>query len=282
MTTIAILGTGLLGSGFAEAACQRGWDVRVWNRTPGKAARLAEFGAQVAASPSEALRGADRAHLVLTDDAAVEEVLEQMGDGLGTGTLICDHTTTLPALTAARAERLAREGIVYLHCPVFMGPAAARSSKGSMLVSGPRGAFEGVREDLSLMTGRLEYLGERLDLAAATKLLGNAYIIGVSGLVADVLTLARGSGLTPEEALGVTDFVSPTAIVQMRGRNMAEGSFSPSFELTMARKDIRLMLEMAGDLPLAVLPGLAQRMDALIAGGHGSEDVGVLAVDARG
>jgi 3-hydroxyisobutyrate dehydrogenase-like beta-hydroxyacid dehydrogenase len=149
-----------------------------------------------------------------------------------------------------------------------------------MLVSGPQSVFDGVRDGLSKMTGRLEYLGERLDHAAAVKLLGNAYIIGLAGLVADVLTLAKGAGLTPEEAIGVTDLVNPAAIVQGRGRSMAEGSFAPSFELTMARKDLRLMLETAGALPLGVLPGLAARMDSLIEAGYGGEDVGVLAVDA--
>ncbi len=110
--------------------------------------------------------------------------------------------------------------------------------------------------------------------------MGNTLIIGVVGLVADVLTLARSAGVSPEEALEVMEFINPGAVAKLRGPSMASGSFDPSFALTMARKDVRLMLETAGDLPLAVLPGLAARMDALIEGGHGDEDVGALAVDA--
>jgi len=60
-----------------------------------------------------------------------------------------------------------------------MGPAAARDSQGSMMVAGPRDIFERVRGDLARMTGRLEYMGERADLAAVNKLLGNAMIIGI-------------------------------------------------------------------------------------------------------
>ena len=52
------------------------------------------------------------------------------------------------------------------------------------------------------------------------------------------------------------------------GGNMAQGSFAPSFELAMARKDLGLMLATAGARPLAVLPGVAARMDQLIAAGH--------------
>ncbi len=280
MTPIAVLGTGLLGSGFVEGACGRGWTVSVWNRTPAKAQALAAAGAGVAATPAQAVRGAQRVHLVLSDDASVEEVIEAALPALDADAVICDHTTTQPALTATRARGLAGRGVAYLHCPVFMGPPAAREAKGSMLVAGPRAVFERVEAGLALMTGRLAYLGDRPDQAAVVKLMGNALIIGVVGLLADVLTLARSAGLAPEEALGVMEFINPGAVAKLRGPGMAAGSFDPSFALTMARKDVRLMLETAGELPLAVLSGLAERMDVLVEAGHGELDVGVLAVDA--
>ncbi len=61
---------------------------------------------------------------------------------------------------------------------------------------------------------------------------------------------------------------------------MARGNFAASFELAMARKDVGLMLETAGDRPMAALPALAARMDQLIAGGHGAKDASVMAIDA--
>jgi 3-hydroxyisobutyrate dehydrogenase-like beta-hydroxyacid dehydrogenase len=62
---------------------------------------------------------------------------------------------------------------------------------------------------------------------------------------------------------------------------MIAGNWTPSFELAMARKDVRLMIETAGELPLAVLPQLAARMDELIGEGHGAHDLAVMAKDAR-
>ena len=280
MSRIAILGTGLLGSGFAEGAAKRGWQVTAWNRTPDKAHALETFGVKTAATPADAVRGADRVHLILRDDAVVDEVLAAARAGLGADTIVCDHTTTQPALTAERAARLAVQGVKYLHCPVFMGPPAARTAQGSMMVSGPQALFDQVRGDLAMMTGKLEYCGERLDLAAAYKLFGNAFIVGMGALVADVYTIAQGAGCTPEEALRVMGFFNPGAILEGRGRSMAQGSFVPGFELAMARKDIRLMIETAGNRPLAALPGIAARMDTLIAAGHGRDDVGVIAIDA--
>jgi 3-hydroxyisobutyrate dehydrogenase-like beta-hydroxyacid dehydrogenase len=62
---------------------------------------------------------------------------------------------------------------------------------------------------------------------------------------------------------------------------MAAGNFQPGFEMTMARKDLRLMLEAAAGAPLCVLPALAARLDEAIAEGHGSEDVGAIAAGRR-
>ncbi|WP_394756503.1 NAD(P)-dependent oxidoreductase [Rhodoferax sp.] len=280
MSTIAFLGTGLLGAAFAEAAAKRGDTVTAWNRSPDKVQALAQFGVIAATSPAEAVRNASRVHIVLKDDAVVEAVLAAARAGLSADAIIIDHTTTLPSLTAARAERLKAAGIKYLHCPVFMGPPAARHAQGTMMIAGPKVLFESVQVELARMTGRLQYMGERTDLAAANKLFGNAMIIGAAAVMADLLTLAQASDVSAEDAIKLLGFIDLNAIVAGRGMNMAKGNFSPSFELAMARKDVRLMIETAGDRPLAVLPLVATRMDQLIAAGHGAEDCCVLGIDA--
>lgn len=280
MANIAFLGTGLLGGGFAEAASIRGDTVVAWNRSAQKVAALGQFGVKAAATPADAVRGASRVHLVLKDDAVVEEIIAAARPGLSSGAIIIDHTTTLPALTAKRSTRLNAEGVKYLHCPVFMAPAHARKAQGSMLAAGPKTLFESVKEGLAKMTGRLEYMGERPDLAAAYKLFGNAMIIGVSATMADVLTLAQASDVAGEDAIKLLSFLDFNTMIALRGANMAKGNFTPSFELTMARKDVRLMLETTAERPMAALPAVAARMDGLIAAGHGAEDASVVAIDA--
>ena len=280
MAHIAFLGTGLLGSAFAEAAVKRGDTVTAWNRSPHKVAALAQFGVKSATTPADAVRGASRVHLILKDDAIVDDVIAAARDGLAADAILIDHTTTLPGLTAERAERLRSEGMQYLHCPVFMGPPAARNAQGVMLATGPRALFESVEADLAKMTGRLQYMGERTDLAAVHKLLGNAMIIGVCAVMADVLTLAKACGVDPQDAVSLLAALDMNAMVARRGTSMATGDFVPNFELVMARKDVRLMLETAGDLPIAALAAIASRMDQLIAAGHGAEDFSVLALDA--
>jgi 3-hydroxyisobutyrate dehydrogenase len=280
MANIAFLGTGLLGGAFAEAAAKRGDSVTAWNRSMDKVLALAPFGVKPAATPADAVRGASRVHLVLKDDAVVEEIISAARAGLSPDAILIDHTTTLPQLTAERAERMHAAGLKYLHCPVFMGPPAARNAQGSMMVAGPKALFESVEADLASMTGRLTYMGERTDLAAANKLLGNAVIIGLSAVIADVLTLAQASSIDAEDAIRLLGLLDLNAMVMGRGMNMAKGNFAPSFELTMARKDVRLMLETAGNRPMAALPAIAARMDQLISAGHGAADASVLGIDA--
>ena len=280
MAHIAFLGTGLLGGAFAQAAAQRGDTVTAWNRSADKVAALAPFGVKAAATAADAVRGAVRVHIVLKDDAVVDAVIAAALPGLEPGAVLLDHTTTLPVLTAARAARLAAQGVAYLHCPVFMGPAAARNAQGSMMVAGPRALFDRVQSALAAMTTRLEYMGERTDLAAANKLFGNAMILSVSAAMADILTLAQASDVDAQDAAKLLGMLDLNAMVAGRGVNMAKGNFEPSFELDMARKDVRLMLETAGARPLAALPAIANRMDQLIAAGHGAKDACVLGIDA--
>lgn len=280
MTHVAFLGTGLLGSAFIEAALGRGEQVTVWNRSRDKAEALTRFGARVADTPADAVRGVVRVHLVLPDDAAVEDVIGQLRSGLAPEAIIVDHTTTLPALTAERAIRLNAAGIRYLHCPVFIGPAAARKAGGFILASGPRELFDAVHEGLAQQATRVEYLGERPDLAAVHKLAGNAFLLGTVGLIADILTIAKGAAVGAEEILARLDNFNSANIVAGRGAAMANRNYATSFALVMARKDVQLMIETAGGLPLATLTGMAARMDTLITEGYGGEDLAVVGRDS--
>ncbi|MFO0709131.1 MAG: NAD(P)-dependent oxidoreductase [Sandaracinus sp.] len=279
MAKVAWLGTGLLGSGFVEAMCKRGESVTVWNRSIDKARALEAHGASVAASPADAVRGAERVHLCLSDDAAVEAVLAAIGE-LDRGTVILDHTTVSPQGARARSERLVREGRVLLGCPVFMGPANARAASGIMLCAGPAASVEAMRPVLSAMTGKLLVYGEDLGVPAAIKLFGNAMIIGITGVLSDAMSVVSESGVPAADAMQVLSFFDVGNVVKARGAKILEGDLRASFELTMARKDVRLMLEAAGDRPLAALPAVAARMDALIAEGHGQADLAVLGKNA--
>ena len=167
--------------------------------------------------------------------------------------------------------------MTFLHAPVFMSPGAARTAKGIMMVAGPTSRFADVQGELAPMTGDLWHVGERTDLAAAYKLFGNAMILSMCGALADILHMADSLDVPRMDAQALFQRFQPSGVLTLRGPKMAAGDFTPSFALDVARKDVRLMLESLGDAPHAVLAGLAERMDAMIAAGRGADDVGVLA-----
>jgi 3-hydroxyisobutyrate dehydrogenase len=278
---IAFLGMGLLGGNFVRALRSRGEEVRVWNRTRAKADELTAVGAVVADSPADAVRGATRVHIVVSDDAAVDDVLAQAA--LEKGATVVDHTTTTPTGTAARAARFAAAGITYLHAPVFMGPKNALESTGIMLSSGDRATFDRLAPELSKMTGTLSYVGPQPERAAGLKLLGNLFLVSMIGGLVDMFALAKAMNIPAAEALGLFDLFNPGASLPGRAKSLLRAEFSkPSWELTMARKDARLMMEEAsrGEVPLVLIPALAAVMDRFIAEGHGQEDWTVIGKEA--
>ena len=279
MATVGFLGTGLLGSGMVERMLRRGNAVTVWNRTAAKARALEPLGAKVAATPGDAVAGAEHVHMTLPDDAVVDEILAQVAPRLRSDATVIDHSTTSPRGTKARIPRLNAAGVRFIHAPVFMAPQMARDGVGIMLVSGPRAVFEAARGALENMTGEVWYIGEAGDRAAAYKIFGNSMLFVIAAGVADVFAMAKGLGIAPADALAVFAKFQPTGVIKSRGEKMARGDFSASFEMTMARKDMRLMLEAAGPQPTVVLQAIAARMDDAIAKGHGKDDLGAIAAE---
>src|SRR5450759_4858338 len=279
MATVAFLGTGLLGGAMVEGMLRRGDAVTVWNRTEAKARALEAFGAKVAATAGDAVAGADRVHMTLPDDEVVDQMVAAVTPRLRQGATVIDHTTASPRGTKTRVARLNGGGVKFLHAPVLMSPQMAKDAIGIMLVSGPKVVFEAVRGDLEKMTGEVWYLGEQGDLAAAYKIFGNSMLFVIAAGVTDIFAMAKGLGIAPTDALAVFSKFQPGGIIKSRGEKMARGDFSASFELTMARKDMRLMLEAAAGQPMTVLPAIAERMDEAIAKGHGHEDLGAIAAE---
>ncbi len=279
---ITILGTGLLGSGFTRALRKRGEPVRVWNRTADKARALETEGAIAVSDVADAVRGADRTHVVLADDAAVDAVLAAAAPGLAAGALVIDHSTTSTAGARERTSRWRERGIVYQHAPVFMGPQNAADSTGLMLLSGDREVVARLTPVLAPLTGKLVDLGPRVDAAAAFKLLGNLFLMALTAGFTDMLALGKAMSVAPTELATLFEHFNPGGSVPSRFKRMIDADYDhPSWELAMARKDARLMQEEAdaAGVALSMLPAVAALMDRSIAEGHGHADWTVVARD---
>jgi 3-hydroxyisobutyrate dehydrogenase len=274
---IAVLGTGLLGSNFARALIKKGESVHVWNRTFERAKALETDGAKAFADAAQAVAGASRVHIVVSDDAAVDGVLAAAH--CAAGTLVIDHSTTS---TAGAKARTARADVTYVHAPVFMGPQNALEGTGIMLISGDRARVERVKPLLETMTGKLIDVGERVDAAAAFKLMGNTFLMGFTAAIGDLIGLGKALGFSAAEAITLFEHFNPGAMTGARSKRMASGDYAqPSWELAMARKDARLVQEEVerAHVALVLVPAIAARMDEMIERGHSHDDWTVIAKD---
>lgn len=279
---IAFLGTGLLGANFTRALLKKGEKVQVWNRTPEKAKALEIYGARAFEKVIDAVKGANRIHLTLSDDGAVDEVLEKASKGFDPGTIIIDHTTTSSPGAAERSARWKNRGLNYIHAPVFMGPPNALDGTGVMLISGDQSVVKLLEPELSRMTGKLLNLGEKPEKAASIKLLGNLFHISLTGGISDLIALADSLNVPVSELGSLLEMLNPSVVAQGRLKKITSNTFDqPSWELSMARKDARLMIEQANSTnkTLMVVSAVAKRMDAWLSRGHAKDDWTIISKD---
>jgi 3-hydroxyisobutyrate dehydrogenase len=279
---VAFIGMGLLGSNFVKAMLKRGEQVQVWNRTAAKAKALEAAGAKAFDNIVDAVKGATRIHVTLSDDQVVDEILSNASAGFTPGTLIIDHTTTTAEGAARRTAEWKEKGITYLHAPVFMGPVNALDSTGYMMVSGDQELIAKVEPILSKMTGKLLNFGTVVNRAAGIKLLGNSFLLFLTAGLSDTLALAKSMDIPASDFVSLLDTWNPGTMVPGRLKRILAADFeNPSWELKMARKDARLMMEEAknGNGKLAFIPSIAAEMDLWIHNGHGNSDWTVIAKD---
>lgn len=279
---IAFLGTGLLGANFTRALLKKGEKVNVWNRTADKAKALESYGARAFDQLTEAVKGANRIHLTLSDDQSVDDVLDKAAAGFDPAAIIIDHTTTSSPGAAKRAAYWKKKGHAYIHAPVFMGPPNALEGTGIMLVSGDQQVVKMLEPELSRMTGYLWNLGEQPEKAASIKLLGNLFHICLTGGIADMLTLAGSLNIPASEISTLLEALNPAVVAQGRIKKITSNTFDqPSWELSMARKDARLMMEQAGTnhKTLMVVPAVAKKMDSWLEKGHAKDDWTIISKD---
>ncbi|MBV8196739.1 MAG: NAD(P)-dependent oxidoreductase [Candidatus Eremiobacteraeota bacterium] len=277
MTTVAFYGAGMLGSAMVRNLLRRGISVRVWNRTPERAAALQDSGARAFVDPAEAAAGVDYVHLCLSDDAAVDSLLNAVLAGIATGTPIIDHTTVSPQGVVERARGLSEARHLFLHAPVFMGPPMAEEGHGVMLVSGDRALVQRVRPALEMMCSDLRDVGERPDAAAIFKLMGNAMILAVVGGLNDCMRIAEEQGLSRAQAYELFAFYDPSGQIKGRGKRIVKGDYEPFWTIDMAYKDAALMQAAAHHERLPVIDAVAALMRNVADRGLGSLDLAAVA-----
>ncbi|MEU4821680.1 NAD(P)-binding domain-containing protein [Actinomadura sp. NPDC023710] len=267
MTRIAFLGLGRMGVLMARRLAAAGHDLTVWNRTPARAASLAEAGATACGTPAEAVRDRELVVTMLTDAAAVEEVLfgpDGAAPALSPGAVIADMSTIGPDAVHRVRSRLP-EGIGHVDAPVSGSLPQAEAGELAILAGAEPDDLARCADALAVL-GNVRHVGPP-GSGAALKLVVNSALVGNFAVLGETLALADRLGVDPALALDALTRTSPQA---RRLQEHTDGD-APRFTLALAAKDLGLALD--GAPPAGVLSSVQARTDAALAAGLGGHDL---------
>ncbi|SRR6266542_410099 len=247
---IGFVGLGNMGSAIAGNLLAAGNRLRVWNRTAGKDDSLVAAGAQRASGPADTVTPAGILVTMVSDDRAVEQIVETPGllERLGRGVHV-SMSTIGPGTARRLARRHGEAGGTYVAAPVFGRPDAAAAKKLWVCVSGTPAAAARVRPLLEAIGQGIFEFGEDPGAANVVKLCGNFLIVAAMEAMAEAWTLAEKSGLdraAVARMLSETIFTAP--VYKNYGAAIAERRHSPAgFRLALGLKDVDLVLNAAAE-----------------------------------
>jgi len=242
---IALLGTGIMGAHMARRLAQAGFRVTVWNRSADKAARLAQFGVQIAGSPSAACASADVDIVMLSNGAVVEEVLfspDQTGkapaEAMVDGSVLVVMSSIPVETCESQAARLTARVVGYIDAPVSGGEPGARDGTLAIMAGGDVRAVERIADVFAAM-GRVTHIGP-VGTGQMTKL-ANQIIVGATmAAVAEALHFAATGGADPAAVRkALMGGFADSRILNIHGERMVERNFVPGGPAEYQLKDLR-------------------------------------------
>lgn len=276
MTTVAVLGTGLMGSGMARSLLRADLDVRVWNRTLDKARALEHDGATACSDPAAAVTGADVVITMLFDGPAVESAMADTlvatpdeAVWLQTSTIGLDAVQACATLAESR-------GIGFVDAPVLGTREPAEQGKLVALAAGPRRLRELVAPVLDAIASRTLWVSEQPGDGHRLKLVANAWVLSLVGATAQSVALARAFGLDPQLFLdAIAGGPTDCTYAQLKAASMISGQFPPSFTLGGAVKDSGIIADAlrANDVTASLMVALNEGFAAAADAGHANEDM---------
>jgi 3-hydroxyisobutyrate dehydrogenase len=270
--TVALLGTGVMGAGMAKNLTAAGLPLRVWNRTKAKAEPLADAGATVADTAAEAASGADIVLTMAFDADSVASQIEAAQPAPGT---IWIQSATVGVEGSKRLGQLADKlGLRYVDAPVLGTKKPAEDGALVVLASGPDDVREIIRPVFDAVGSRTLWLGEAGN-GSKLKLVANLWVGTMITGIAESLALAETLGLDPNLFIeAVKGGAMDAPYVQMKGKTILAGDYTPTFALSGAAKDTQLILAAAdGGLELVLARAVADQFAAGVDAGNGDLDL---------
>ncbi len=279
---VAVLGTGIMGSGMAANLARAGHEVTVWNRTREKADQLAArdgVDVRVADSAAEAADGVDAVVTMVFDRAAVEATCTgPSGAFEAGGTPLWVQSSTVGTEVDGLVEAAGDVGWRFVDAPVLGTRGPAEEGGLTTLVAGAPDDREAAAPLFDAWGKRTVVAGDRPGPASRLKLVVNSWLGGLLASLAESVTAARRLGVDPAQFL---DTIEGSAIfapyARIKGDTMVAGEYPPQFPLAGLAKDLDLVLGAAtGGPPLGGLESARHWAQLAMDAGLGEADMAAI------
>jgi len=269
---------------MAGRLLEAGHELWVWNRSRSKAEALGEAGAKIAASPAEAASNATVVITMLSTPDALGDVVwgrDGVAAGIAAGATLVDMSTVGPA-TARELERRLPDGVGIVDAPVLGSVPQAESGSLKIFAGGTKDAYDGVAEVLGIL-GEPSYLGP-LGSGAAMKLVVNSTLGALMTGLGEAMALGDALKLDPSVVLDVLEGSPAGPMVSQKRPNIESGTFPPAFKLSLARKDMDLVVQASERAGLDPRVGRAARewIEEADESGLGDFDYSAVVAQVRG
>ncbi len=277
MQAVTVLGTGTMGSAFARRLLGAGMRVTVWDISPASAARLADTGATIAATPEDAVRDADVVLTMVPTIASIEETMPRALTSMRPGSIWL-QMSTIGVEGTARAFALAtqrRPDIVFVDAPVSGSKVPAEQGKLLILASGPAAALDALAPVFAAL-GQKTMQWEAVGSGSRMKVVLNTWLAVLGEGIAETALLAQSIDVPLDDVaacLGSTALSAPWALAKLE--KIERKNFDPDFALALASKDLHLALDAANGAHqrLPMVQAIGAQWDSALQAGLGDRDV---------
>ncbi len=276
---LGVIGLGAMGYPMALNLHKAGLLTAAYNRTHAKIGALAkETGCLAANDVSELAKNCDAIVLCVPADRDVLEVVERLAANLQQGALVIDCSTVSTATARTAAQRLAKNKIDFLDCPVSGGTEGAKQGTLAIMCGGDEKVFARAQPILSALGKHIVLMGS-VGAGQATKAVNQIAVAGIAQAVSEALAFAEAEGLPLDKVIEVVGSgAAGSWFMSHRGPSMAEGRYPLGFKVALHEKDLKIVQRMAAargvQLPLVEMTLLHYRH--LLESGHGNEDISAL------
>ena len=264
-----------MGLPMCKNLVKDGFNLTAFNRSKNKAEPLKEFGAKISNTLKDAVDGSDIVITMLTDDTAVDEVMNNTDflENLKSGSIVIDMSSVKPTTATKHGNNLKLKNINYLDAPVSGGTIGAEEASLAIMVGGEQNIFDDAFDILKKM-GNPTLVGP-IGSGQVSKL-ANQIIVGLTiGAVAEAVTLCEKAGADPNKMIkALSGGWADSKVLQTHGKRMINKDFTPKGRTSVHLKDMNNILECANNynthLPISNL--VKEMYKSLVENGHGETD----------